>query len=174
MTYETELINSSSRPITVWDATGPPLFAILPGNKRTLESVSPHTLYSRYSRVEWAPDGGVVLTPRPGFEMPAAAFGDWPIVLRNIDGGDVETRELEGIGEVHVPRGIPVIVSCPLSSPLVAYKELRIAVTAEWVESRAFRGYAYKSERLRDDWIERDKPDLTRLNEILVKTENER
>ncbi len=41
MTYETELINSSSRPITVWDATGPPLFAILAGNRRVLESVSP-------------------------------------------------------------------------------------------------------------------------------------
>jgi hypothetical protein len=174
MTYETELINSTSRPVTVWDRTGPPLFAILPGNKRTLESVSPQTLYSRYSRVEWAPDGSVVLTPRPGFEMPPAAVGDWPILFRNIDGNDVETRELEGIGEVHVPRGIPVIVSCPPSSPLVVYKELRIAVTAEWVESRTFPGYAYESERLRDDWIERDKADLTRLNEILVKTENER
>jgi hypothetical protein len=174
MTYETELINSSSRPITVWDATGPPLFAILPGNKRTLESVSPRTLYSRYSRVEWEPDGSVVLTPRPGFEMPPASCGNWPIVLMNVDGGDVETRELEGIGEVHVPRSIPVVVPCPVNSPLVAYKELRIAVTAEWAESRAFRGYAYKSERLRDDWIERDEADLKRLDEILVKTANER
>lgn len=170
MTYETELINSTSRPITVWDAAGPPLFAILPDNKRTLESVSPHTLYSRYSRVEWAPDGSVVLTPRPGFDSPPEAVGDWPILLRNIDGGDVETRELEGIGEAHVPRGIPVVVSCPLSSPLAAYKELRIAVTAEWVESRMFPGYAYRRESLRDDWIERDEADLTRLNEILVKT----
>jgi hypothetical protein len=166
MTYETELINSTSRPITVWDTTGPPLFAILPGNKRALESVSPHTLYSRYSRVEWAPDGGVVLTPRPGFEIPQVA-GGWPIVLRNIDGGDVETRELEGIGEVHVPRGIPVIVSCPLNSPLAAYTELRIAVTAEWVESRTFPGYAYERERLRDDWIERDDADLENLREVL-------
>ncbi len=174
MTYETELINSSSRPITVWDATGPPLFAVLPGNKRILESVSPRTLYSRYSRVEWAPDGGVVLTPRPGFEMPQAAAGEWPIVLRNIDGGDVETRELEGIGEVHVPRGIPVVVFCPPDSPLAAYKELRIAVTAEWVESRTFRGYAYKSERLKDTWIERDEADLKRLDEILAETGSDR
>jgi len=170
MTYETELINSSSRPVTVWDATGPPLFAVLPGNKRTLESVSPQPLYSRYSRVEWAPDGGVVLTPRPGFEMLPGVVGDWPILLRNVDGGDVETRELEGIGEVHVPRGIPVVVLCPFNSPLVAYKELRIAVTAEWVESRTFRGYAYKSERLRDNWIERDEVDLRRLDEIRAKT----
>ncbi|MGA2363651.1 MAG: hypothetical protein ABSG73_14500 [Candidatus Aminicenantales bacterium] len=174
MTYETEFINSTSRPITVWDTTGPPLFAILPGNRRTLESVSPRTLYSRYSRVEWAPDGGVVLTPRPGFEMPQAAFGEWPIVLRNMDGGDVETRELEGVGEVHVPRGIPVIVSCPLSSPLAACKELRIAVTAEWVESRTFRGYAYRRESLRDDWIERGEADLRRLDEILAKAGSER
>jgi len=174
MTYETELINSTSRPITVWDATGPPLFAILPGNKRTLESVAPHTLYSRYSRVEWAPDGGVVLTQRPGFEMPQADAGDWPIVLRNIDGGDVETRELEGIGEVHVPRGIPVIVSCPPNSPLVVYKELRIAVASEWLESRAFRGYAYKNECLRDVWIERDRADLEGLDAALVKMRNGR
>jgi hypothetical protein len=170
MTYETELINSSSWPITVWDATGPPLFAILPGNKRALESFSANTLYSRYSRVEWATDGSVVLTPRPGFEMPPAAAGDWPIVLQNIDGGDVETRELEGIGEVHVPRGIPVVVLCPPSSPLVAYKELRIVVTAEWVESRTFPGYAYRRESLRDNWIERDEADLKRLDEILAKT----
>ena len=169
MTYETELINSSSQPITVWDATGPPLFAIIPGYRRTLESVSPHTLYSRYSRVEWAPDGGVVLTPRPGFEVPQDA-GGWPIVLRNIDGGDVETRELEGIGEVHVPRGIPVVVACPINSPLVAYEELRIAVNAEWVESRAFRGYAYQSKHLGDNWIERDGADLKKLDEILAKT----
>ena len=174
MTYETELINSTSRPITVWDATGPPLFAIRPGNRRILESVSPRTLYSRYSRVEWAPDGNVVLTPRPGFESPPGAIGDWPILLRNIDGADVETRELEGVGEVHVPRGIPVIVSCPLSSPLVVYKELRVAVTAEWVESRAFRGYAYESERLRDNWIERDEADLRRLDAILAKAGSER
>ena len=167
MTYETELINSSSQPITVWDATGPPLFAIIPGYRRTLESVSPHTLYSRYSRVEWAPDGGVVLTTRPGFEMPPGAVGEWPIVLRNIDGGDVETRELEGVGEVHVPRGIPVIVPCPPDSPLVAYKELRIAVTAEWVESRTFPGYAYRRESLRDDWIERDEADLENLRDVL-------
>jgi hypothetical protein len=159
MTYETELINSTSRPITVWDATGPPLLAVLPGNKRTLESVSPRTLYSRYARVEWAPDGSVVLTPRPGFEMPQDA-GGWPIVLRNIDGGEVETRELEGMGEVHVPRGIPVVVSCPIGSPLVVYKELLIAVTAEWVESRNFPGHAYERESLRDVWIERDEADL--------------
>jgi hypothetical protein len=169
MTYETELINSTSRPITVWDATGPPLFAIIPGYRRTLESVSPRTLYSRYSRVEWAPDGNVVLTLRPGFEIPQDA-GGWPLVLRNVDGGDVETRELEGIGEVHVPRGIPVAVACPFNSALVVYEELRIAVTAEWVESRSFRGYAYESECLRDNWVERDEADLRRLDEIRAKT----
>jgi hypothetical protein len=106
--------------------------------------------------------------------MPPAAFGDWPILLRNIDGGDVETRELEGIGEVHVPRGIPVVVPCPPSSPLAVYKELRIAVTAEWVESRAFRGYAYKSECLRDNWVERDEVNLRRIDEILAKAGSER
>jgi hypothetical protein len=159
-TYETELINSSSRPVTVWDAAGPPLFAILPGHKRTLESISPHTLYSRYSHVEWAPGGSVILTPRQGFEPPQIPAGHLTLVLSNIDGRDVETRMLEGIGDVHIPRGIPIFVDCPLDSPLAAYKELRITVASEWLGSRTFPGYAFENERLRDMWIERDKPDL--------------
>lgn len=125
-TFRTILRNNRGerRAVQVFDHLGSPLTEkIFPGDYVVVEAIVNTATYSRWEEVTWQPDGTVRLTPRPGFREPDR--GRWVLLMRNVDGKPLEYRQV-GATRVCLPRGIPVMVTCPLTSELIVHRSLTI------------------------------------------------
>jgi len=125
-TFKTTLRNNRGerRVIQVFDHLGNPLTEkIFPGESVTIEAIKPDCTYARWESVTWLPDGSVRLVPREGFREPDR--GRWVLRMLNVDGKPLEYRH---VGEqlICLPKGIPVLVTCPLTSELIMQKSLTI------------------------------------------------
>jgi hypothetical protein len=125
--FVTELANDTRRPIDIYELDGSVLVRLDPGQRFEVESVSPYTGYSRWSSVTWKDDGPHFVT-RTNWTEPER--GKWTITMLNQDGGAVERR----LGTC-LPKGIPVIVSVPLTSDLIMFRSLTIAKKRIMVKS---------------------------------------
>jgi hypothetical protein len=125
-TFRTILRNNRGerRAIQVFDHLGSSLTeTIRPGDSVIVEAITPLATYARWEEVTWQPDGTVRLTPRPGFKEPDR--GRWVLHCLNRDGKPLEYRQV-GATRVCLPKGIPVLVTCPLTSELILQKSLTI------------------------------------------------
>lgn len=125
-TFKTVLRNNRGerRAIQVFDHLGSPLTErILPGDSVTIEAIKPDCTYARWESVTWLPDGSVRLVPREGFKEPDR--GRWVLRMQNVDGKPLEYRHVAD-QLVCLPKGIPVLVTCPLTSELIMQKSLTI------------------------------------------------
>jgi len=125
-TFRTILRNNRGerRAIQVFDHLGSPLTeTIRPGDSVIVEAITPLATFARWEEVTWLPDGTVRLEPRPGFKEPDR--GRWVLRMLNVDGKPLEYRQV-GATLVCLPRNIPVLVACPLTSELIMQKSLTI------------------------------------------------
>ena len=195
-TFKTLLINRRvAETVEVHERDGSIFVNLEPGITYEAESVNPETLYSRFSSVTWNEGGKVSFVERTNFRQPD--LGRWVLHCLNKDGAGVEFRhcggevrqvpdedplhavttgnvkkkptkaEVVGGQRICLPKGIPVLVSCPLTSDLIMFQSLTIVRKKIQVKSDDFVGYCATRWVLRDEKEPRADSELKALAKIL-------
>jgi len=160
----TELVNDTRKALNVYERDGSILVVLNPGQSFEVESRNPETLYSRYSAVVWKADGKVSFVARTNWREPER--GRWVLHCLNQDGEPTEFRQV-GEERVCLPRGIPVKVTCPLTSDLIMFKELTIVRKRIMVKFDHQPGYLLHRWVVRDEKMPRPDSELKALEKIL-------
>jgi len=159
--FETVFKNKSrQRVYDVWEHTGEFLIRVPPGEHRTVVSELPTTTYARWSEVE-VDDISIQLTERSGWEEPARG-GDVTLELENINGDELEYREIDG-RRVLLPRGIPVRIGIPLQSPWVWFARIEIRRRMRRCHSERYEGYCNYILETNDIKIARTEAELATI-----------
>jgi hypothetical protein len=90
----------------------------------------------------------VTVRERSGWTDPFRK-GEFVLEMINVDGNLLE-RRLVGGQVVHLPKGIPVRVVCPLDDPLIYFERLEIRRASERVPDSRCPGYFIRESILRD------------------------
>jgi len=161
--YSTEFTNDTKKALNVYELDGSILVVLAPGQSFEVKSRNSETLYSRWSAVVWKADGSVSLIARTDFREPER--GRWVLRMLNQDGQPAEFRQC-GEEQICLPRGIPVLVSVPLTDQLVKFKELTICRKRIMVKANE-PGYAAFRWIVRDEKTPRPDSELKALAKIL-------
>lgn len=193
--YETALVNDNKRRVSVYERDGSVFIELEPGQTYEATSRNPETMYARWSEVKWKADGSVSLITRTNWREPER--GRWVLKMLNLAGAPVEFRYIGGetvmvpdedplkgvtIGNVKqkemkadvvggqricLPRGIPVLASCPLLDPLVRFSELTIKKVEIKTKDKKWEGFLQSQWILRDEKVPRADSELKALAKII-------
>jgi hypothetical protein len=159
----TELVNDTRKVLQVYERDGSILVVLNPGQSFEVKSVNSETLYSRYSAVVFKADGKISFVNRTDFQEPER--GRWVLRCLNQDGDPIEFRQVRE-ERVALPKGIPVLIACPILDPLVRFKELTIIRKRVMVKVNE-PGYLAHRWVVRDEKVPRSDSELKALAKIL-------
>ena len=162
--FVTTLTNDTKKSLEVMEQDGSILVVLEPGQSFNVESRNPRTMYARWSHVTWKRDGSVSFLMRTDWREPDR--GRWVLTCLNQDG---EAKEFRQIGEERIclPKGIPVIVTCLLTSDLVMFRSLTIVSKKILTKSGGHYGYGASRWVLIDDRMPRPDSELKALAKII-------
>ena len=156
------------RGLALWDRHGGSLGILPPQCSRALETFSPDTPYSPFSKVTYRQDGEILLTENSEWPKPE---GHWLATLLNKSGGEIE-RRIVGHQEVILLRGIPKIISLPAHDDHAIHSRmeiLRIQTRIEGEENASFPEYVLWRPVLKDVWTECSPEELQELEAELTR-----
>lgn len=146
--YKTLFENHTENMIKIFE-NGKILNMLSPYCKMTLESISALTDYARYSLVKWMGSGILpILEVRENWKEPD--HGKWVTKFVNIDGKELEERDIGNGQKVHLAIGIPIVRAVPLGSRYIFAKRVEIRLCFEKRDSFSFPGYLSTYQELRD------------------------
>lgn len=196
-TFITKLSNHRvGESVKVYERDGSVFVVLEPGMSYDAESVNPETLYARWSEVSWEPKDKISFINRTNWHEPERGRwvlkmlneSESEAEFRTI-GGEVRQVPIEdplkaittGDGVKHkpmtnavvggqrvcLPKGIPVQVSCPLTSDLIMFQSLTIIRKKIQVKSADFVGYLVHRWVVHDETPPRPDSELKALGKIL-------
>ena len=174
--FVTHLVNKRSSRVEVEDY-GRTMFFLQPGKECSIESWSPLTTYSRYSRIVFEQDGQVSAKENPDWEPP---YEGWAIDL--INGQDIpqSVRVTIPIGIVvfgivnefvSVPPGLARTIPLDIHDPLVKFKSVEWRLVKEKLPVQGFPNYIEERETMKRIMIPRAERDVEKIRKQI---ENEK
>jgi len=160
-TYKTLFVNETESMVRCFDNGN--YLVLLSSNWRvTLESANPLTDFARYASVKWTRASSLpLLETRPNWIEPSR--GRWTTEFLNIDGKELEERDIGGGQKVHLQVGIPVLRAVPLSSRFIFAQRVEIRKTYGKEKSSRFPGYIAAVEKLGDIFEFRSEKDKAQI-----------
>lgn len=166
--FVTLLANKRSSPVQVEDY-GRTMFFLQPGKECFIESWSPLTTYSRYSRIVFEPGGQVSAKENPDWKPP---YEGWAIDL--INGQDIpqSVRVMTPPGAVvfgfvdgfvWVPPGLARVVPLDIHDPLVKFKSVEWRVVKEKLPVNGFPNYLEEHETMKRIMIPRSEREVEKI-----------
>jgi hypothetical protein len=176
--FVTHLVNRRSSPVQV-EEYGRTMFFLQPGKECSIESWSPLTTYSRYSRIVFEQDGQVSAKENPDWEPP---YEGWAIDL--INGQDIpqSVRVTIPIGVVvfgivndfvSVPPGLARMIPLDIHDPLVKFKSVEWRLVKEKLPVVGFPNYMEERETMKRIMIPRAERDVEKIRKQLENEELE-
>jgi hypothetical protein len=174
--FVTLLVNRRSSPVQV-EEYGRTMFFLQPGKDCSIESWSPLTTYSRYSRIVFEQDGQVSAKENPDWRCP---YEGWAIDL--INGQDIpqSVRVTIPIGIVvfgivndfvSVPPGLARLIPLDIHDPLVKFKSVEWRLVKEKLPVVGFPNYMEERETMKKIMIPRAEREVDKIRKQL---ENEK
>jgi hypothetical protein len=162
--FITEFRNETDKDYLIYE-NGQPFGSVPPQETRIIESESAKTTYARFSEVLIRRDG-IAVRERPGWQDPFQK-GEFVLEMINVNGAPQEQRIVGGM-VVHLPRGIPVRVVCPLTDPLIFFERVEIKRSSERVRDPRCPGYLFRQAVLRDFKTSRPEPTIQRIIALIT------
>jgi len=174
--FVTLLVNRRSSTIQV-EEYGRTIFFLQPGKECFIESWSPLTTYSRYSRIVFEQSGQVSAKENPDWKRP---YEGWAIDL--INGQDIpqSVRVTIPIGVVvfgivndfvSVPPGLARTIPLDIHDPLVKFKTVEWRLVKEKLPVVGFSNYMEERETMKRIMIPRAERDVEKIRKQI---ENEK
>jgi len=176
--FVTLLVNRRSSSIQV-EEYGRTMFFLQPGKECFIESWSPLTTYSRYSRIVFEQGGQVSAKENPDWKRP---YEGWAIDL--INGQDIpqSVRVTIPIGVVvfgivndfvSVPPGLARTIPLDVRDPLVKFKSVEWRLVKEKLPVGGFPNYVEEQEIVKKIMIPRPERDVEKIRKQLENEELE-
>lgn len=131
--FETAFINERKVSVSVLENGGQVLLTLASGEKKFVESKSPETSYSPFSKVTFKEGGKLQLEENPAWKWPGPA-DKLMLEIINVDGADSELFYV-GAGEpIRCYRGIPKFIAIDVNDTTwnaVARLEIRLVEHVE-------------------------------------------
>ena len=176
--FVTTLINKRSSPVRV-EEYGATMIILQPGRECFIESWSPLTTYSRYSKVVFERNGEVSAKENPDWNCP---YEGWRTDL--INGQDIsqairiripKDAVVFGLvdGFITVPAGLARMVPLDIHDPLVKFKAVEWRLVKEKLPVLGFPNYMEEREAVKKIMVPRAERDVEKIRRQLENEELE-
>jgi hypothetical protein len=170
--FVTTLVNKRSSPVRV-EEYGRTMFILKPGQECFIESWSPLTTYSRYSKVIFERNGDVSAKESPDWKCP---YEGWTTDL--INGQDISQgvrimmpRDVAVFGTVDgfvsVPGGLVRMVPLDIHDSMVKFKAVEWRLVKEKLPVQGFPNYMEERETIKKIMIPRAEREVEKIRRQL-------